>query len=150
MRKEIKKSTWVYGILTILWVMVIFSFSLQTGEESGGMSLALLVRGLGLLFPKLVETMNVDLWHLLLRKCAHFAEYFILGVLSWGTVKELKWGEKRFWIIGFCVSIAILDETLQCFISGRVGSVWDTLLDSTGALAGILILYFISRPKREV
>lgn len=148
MKKEMKKSAWFFGILTILWIMVIFSFSLQTGEDSGGMSLAILIKGLGAFFPNLVETMELELWHLLLRKCAHFVEYFILGILSFRTLRDIGWRRKEFVVIGFCVSVAIVDETLQRFVSGRVGSVWDMFLDSIGALTGILIVYFISRRKK--
>ena len=37
--------------------------------------------------------------------------------------------------------MAVLDETIQCFVPDRGSSIRDVLLDSGGVLTGMLLLY---------
>ena len=76
-------------IFTILWIMVIFSFSLQSGDESGKLSGGIVAWVVGLFFPE--DFTHIELVHFLVRKAAHFTEYFILGVLLSLTGREAKW-----------------------------------------------------------
>ena len=129
----------LYMCMTLLWVFVIFSFSLQNGEESGQLS--------GGIVSWVVETfsltrfMEIDTIHFLIRKMAHFTEYFILGTFVLLTLLQTKFSKKGLIGILFCMMIASCDETIQLFVGGRAGQLKDVLLDSTGSLCGILFLF---------
>jgi len=138
-------------IITILWVAVIFSFSLQPASTSSQVS-----RGVGhwlvdTFVPFLserLETMPVEqleLLHTLLRKAGHFSEYFILGILAVLTVLQTKLRYRRLSALFFCVLVAAVDETIQLFVSGRSGQVTDVMLDGVGALCGIAVLNILAR-----
>lgn len=124
--------------ISIAWIAVIFSFSLQSGDESGKLSGGIVAWFVGLFFPE--DFTHIELVHFLVRKAAHFTEYFILGVLLSLTVREAKW--KRIllapWIMGTCV--ACCDETIQLFSEGRAGMITDVMLDSSGVFIGCVVL----------
>ena len=97
---------------------------------------------LGLFMPGVLESPEkLELFHLILRKCAHFTEFMILGVLSSVALKYMHVGYRSIIGLGYCVLIASLDETLQLFVSGRAGSVQDVLIDGSGALVGVLVVF---------
>ena len=137
-----KNKRFIFITITLIWTAVIFSFSLQSGEVSGDLSGSVLEALLGFFMPGVLESPEkLELFHLILRKCAHFTQFMILGVLSSITLKHMKVGYKSIIGLGYCVLIASLDETLQLFVSGRAGRVQDVLIDSAGALAGIVIVF---------
>ena len=137
-----KNKRFIFITITLIWTAVIFSFSLQSGEVSGDLSGSVLEALLGFFMPGVLESPEkLELFHLILRKCAHFTEFMILGVLSSIALKYMQIGYKSIIGLGYCVLIASLDETLQLFVSGRAGRVQDVLIDSAGALAGIVIVF---------
>lgn len=125
-------------LMTILWTLIIFSFSLQSGEESGKLSSGIVAWVVSLFFPD--DFTHIELVHFLVRKAAHFTEYFILGVLLSLNVREAKWKKVLLapWILGTLV--ASCDETIQLFSDGRAGQITDVMLDSSGVLTGCVIL----------
>ena len=86
----------IFAILTLLWVAVIFSFSLQPGNVSGSLSGSFLRKVLEWFVPGVFEKLEtmpqeqLDMWHMILRKCAHFTEFAVLGVLSSLTLLQTK------------------------------------------------------------
>ena len=96
------------------------------------------------LWPSLSEA-QVDLIVFLVRKTAHLAEYALLALLLWRALGKPVKGEIRPWdwrLAGWAALGAALyactDEFHQSFVPSRLGSVWDVLLDTTGATAGML------------
>lgn len=145
----------IFLILTFIWSAVIFSFSLQPGEVSGDLSGSVLEKLLGFFMPGVLENPEqLELFHIILRKCAHFTEFMILGVLCSIALNCMKVGYKGVVGLGYCLFIASLDETLQLFVNGRAGRVQDVLIDSAGALTGILIVVitvqFMVRKKNRI
>ena len=137
-----KNKRFIFITITLIWTALIFSFSLQSGEVSGDLSGSVLEALLGFFMPGVLESPEkLELFHLILRKCAHFTEFMILGVLSSIALKYMQIGYKSIIGLGYCVLIASLDETLQLFVSGRAGRVQDVLIDSAGALAGIVLVF---------
>ena len=137
-----KNKRFIFITITLIWTAVIFSFSLQSGEVSGDLSGSVLEALLGFFMPGVLESPEkLELFHLILRKCAHFTEFMILGVLSSIALKYMQIGYKSIIGLGYCVLIASLDETLQLFVSGRAGRVQDVLIDSAGALVGIVVVF---------
>jgi VanZ family protein len=72
-------------------------------------------------------------WDLVLRKLAHAAEFAVLGALLLRAVGA----ERTAFALG--VAYAISDELHQLFVPGRVGSVWDVLIDAVGVAVGIAL-----------
>ena len=138
----------IFAILTLLWVAVIFSFSLQPGEVSGDLSGSFLRKVLEWFVPGVFEKLEtmpqeqLDMWHMVLRKCAHFTEFAVLGVLSGLTLLQTKVKWRGLSAMTFCLLIAAMDETLQLFVDGRAGRVLDVMIDGTGALVGIGVVFY--------
>lgn len=152
---RVEKKT-IYLLLALLWVAVIFSFSLQPASTSSQMS-----RGVGCWlvetfvpsFTEKLATMRVEkleFLHTLLRKAGHFSEYFILGILVALNVLQTKLRYRKLSALSFCVLVAAVDETIQLFVIGRSGQVSDVVLDGVGALCGIAVLMGAWRIYRKL
>ena len=110
------------------------------------------------------ETFTIP--EIVIRKSAHFFEYAVLGLeltilITINKAEPLSDDKKRglikriffFYPTAFIFSllVASLDETIQYF-TGRYSSVWDVLLDMTGASFSIGIYLLVSsliRKKRK-
>lgn len=75
----------------------------------------------------------------LIRKGAHFTEFFILGSLARKSSYDLK--NKTLLYLVFLVPI--IDETIQSFVPDRAMSVFDMGIDSLGIIAGIGVISLI-------
>jgi len=79
-----------------------------------------------------------------IRKCAHFTEYAVLGVLMYYLVLWYKNGKTAAEITYIlCTAYAASDELHQLFVSARSGQAKDVFIDSCGSLAGIIIIAII-------
>ncbi len=135
------------SVLTLAWMVLIFSMSSAKGEESGGMS-EKAVRLIGKTLYADFEEWEperqdafIEKLEFPLRKAAHFTEYMVLGLFMALTLKE--WGVRKhlFWIaLGLCALYAGSDELHQLFVSGRSGQILDVLIDTAGAAAGSVLL----------
>ena len=131
----------------------IFVFSCMPGEESGNTS-----RGFLMTLAHIVEEIthkdfsaeSIEAWHHFIRKCAHFTEYMVLGMtVVYAFGEKLKTVKRIIPVaLGLCAFYAATDEIHQHFVPKRVGTVSDVLLDSVGALTGIVIFLLITRKKR--
>ncbi len=144
---HINYSKWIFLILSLFWLGTIFSFSLQPADESGDAS-----KGFGRMLVELVapewsdeldemSPAQLEHWNHVLRKCAHFTEYLILGVLVTSTLYHMSVHRKVLAGIGLCGIAAAIDETIQLFVPGRSGQVSDVLLDCFGTFVGIVLVY---------
>ena len=111
------------------------------------MTIAHIVEGIT---HKSFTTESIEAWHHFVRKCAHFTEYAVLGMtVVYAFGEKLKTAGKILPVaLGLCAFYAATDEFHQHFVPNRMGSVSDVLLDSAGALTGIVILLLITRKKR--
>lgn len=78
----------------------------------------------------------------ILRKIAHFTEFFTLGMLlCWLTMlmKAKKW---ICWLLplGVGLTVACIDETIQIFVPGRGPGLRDVAIDTAGVALGICIV----------
>lgn len=77
----------------------------------------------------------------ILRKLAHFTEFFIQGLLLtlFFFLRERKGHNYAVYalLIGFLTALA--DEYIQQFVPGRAGMFQDVLLDFTGTVFGTII-----------
>jgi VanZ family protein len=93
--------------------------------------------------------------HFMIRKSGHFFGYGFIGVAWlrawWMTLPQSHFLEDTFLALIGTSLVASLDELHQTYLPNRTGSIWDVLLDCTGALTLQLIVYIylrILRPKR--
>lgn len=147
---------WRYsaGILALVWMCVIFSFSAQTKEESSAVSESLsyrMVSSTGHFFHWNLDEEQLkeiaDTIEYFVRKGAHMTEYAVLSVLIfiWLGLWEMILFRKC--TIAFLASAvyAASDEFHQLFVAGRSGRVSDVLIDSSGALLGVLLFVLFSK-----
>lgn len=138
-------------LVLFLWTYLIFSFSLQPADVSSNTSGGFISNVIGFFFPRILEYIEhmsveqLDMLHFFVRKCAHFTEYFILGILSFVSMLEIKDKKGYHFALVYCVSIACIDEIIQLFVDGRAGKFVDILLDSIGSVTGIFVLYLVLR-----
>ncbi len=87
---------------------------------------------------------SFDIWSFILRKMAHMFEFAVLTLLIFRILRQT---EKKhiYWDIGwafiFTVLYAVSDEYHQSFISGRVGTYRDVLIDSAGVLVASWLIF---------
>lgn len=129
----------------LVWMGVIFYFSHQSGDASMQLSDGIL-DSFESLFQNFLDYHTLSY---IVRKIAHFTEYFILGLLVYHLVKQYRCVSKKeiIWMILFCVIYAMSDEFHQVFIGGRSPKVFDVIIDSLGSSLSILILRLFQRGK---
>ena len=116
----------------LIWMIFIFIMSSFDASESSAQS-NIIVNFISNIF----NINNIELISLIIRKLAHFTEYFILGILTYNLIK--KYRKKYYIAIIICIIYAISDEIHQIFIPGRSCQITDILIDSIGAITAIYI-----------
>ncbi len=105
------------------------------------------------LIPGLAQT-QYDLMHHIIRKCAHFTEYFVFCVLLYRAVQAGRTGWRWGWGAGaflIAAGYAVSDEIHQAFVASRTASPYDSLLDSTGAFVALVVVWLWFRwPHKTV
>ncbi len=146
----------VFLVFTILWMALIFGMSSQNGDESGGLSekvTRVICKVVISNYENLSQTeqdLYISKLNYPVRKCAHMSEYCVLFMLMYGTVFYLtaKKRLRRIFPFAFTVLYAATDEIHQLFVGGRAGAFLDVLIDSSGALLGLLIIIIVGRIKK--
>lgn len=117
-----------------VWAAAIFLFS--TGYFGGENTSRFIIPFLRWLLPDASLEMLHRL-HYLIRKSAHFVEYFLLSLLVLRGVRGGATGWRWSWAVGallIAAGYAALDEFHQSFVPGRGAAARDMLLDSAGAI----------------
>lgn len=131
-------------LLVGLWMLLIFCFSHQPATQSSGLSTEVTEIILSIVDKVAPSaTIDLDLFHHIVRKNAHFFVYLILGILVINALRSLKYeniGNYKMIVLAIliCALYAASDEIHQLFILGRAGQLKDVLIDSAGAMVGIL------------
>lgn len=133
----------------VVWVAVIWGNSLVQGPQSSLESGAV-VQIVRPLFEA-VGVFDVSLMGIIVRKCAHFSEYAVLGVLSRGLFATLRRERGlRAWPRAALVGlVSVADECLQLMVPGRTGLPTDVLIDLTGLAAGALLAHLAGRLRHR-
>ena len=134
----------------ILWIAVIFINSSTIGASQ---NTSRIIRPLlEWLFPS-ADAAALDIYHGYIRKLAHFTEYGVLTFLAarafWLSSQNVL---RRFWYVHafvFAALIAAFDEYNQSFNNARTGSVYDVLIDVSGCLFAVAVLFIYKRRGRK-
>jgi VanZ family protein len=162
-------------LLVGLWVSVIWGQSLLAGADSSSESewfMDLVRRGAAWLYssdipvitrfldahPGILATLaDTDRLHFLIRKGAHFSEYFVLGLLVLNAVRRTlrSIASMALTLCMIWATVPGIDETIQRFVPGRAGMLRDVFIDMSGfgsavalCLPFLLIGSILSGPKR--
>ena len=135
-----KRRYWIW-LVTIVYTGIIFRFSAMKAVASQDLSSSFswwILQKLSV-FGLYGDVVRFDPW---VRKCAHFAEYTLLGILSGISVHTAPLVRPRILNFGILmVCIPVIDETIQKFTEGRACLVSDMVLDACGYLFGGLLIY---------
>lgn len=139
-------------LLTVLLAGIIFYMSSESATESGERSSSIVAAVIKIFFPEFDSLSSATQTELLLngdhilRKCTHFATYALLGGLvclsSLGFFASLPTHLCRSLLLS--ALYAASDEIHQSFVPGRGPAFTDVLLDSAGALCGILFILLVA------
>jgi VanZ family protein len=134
-----------YWAPPIIWMSTIFWFS--TDSFSGDNTGSLLWKVVSFIYPGVTREL-FDSIHFYVRKAGHFTEYAILALLlfrAFRSVARERW-RLRWALSSLLVAFlyASLDEYHQTFTRRRTGSVYDSLIDTSGAAAALVLLWFLS------
>lgn len=139
-----KKNRIIFSwILLVIWMIFIFYMSAQPDDISNSQS--------GFVI-KLLQSIGIDssgnnigLLTTIVRKGAHFSEYAILGLLSYNVMKNY-FTKKRARIVAVLIVFfyACSDEFHQLFVSGRAGKITDVIIDTSGGIFSVLVIWMIN------
>jgi len=102
------------------------------------------------LIPSLTDD-QFDFIHHIIRKSAHFSEYFVFCILVYRGMRGDRTGWRWSWALsalGVAAGYSILDEVHQAFVVSRTASAYDSLLDSIGAFFAVAALWLWFRWRK--
>jgi len=137
----------------LVWLCVIFSASSDhLSFQRSSRIIGPIVRWL---FPHLSDE-AVHALVVLVRKCAHVAEYGVLALLFWRALRKppapqappWQWSQAGL-ALALVALYAAADELHQAFVPSRQASAGDVLLDTLGGALGLLCLWAVGRFRRR-
>jgi VanZ family protein len=128
-----------YWLPVLVWLFVIFFFS--TDRFSSGNTSRILFPVLTFFFPRL-SIQEFEIWHHVIRKCAHVMAYFLLSTLTYRCLKHerIDLVQARLTTMSFILVVAILDEVHQGMTAYRTPSPLDVGYDCLGAVWALLLI----------
>ncbi len=133
------------------WMAVVFVMSTDIGAASHtGRFLIPVLRWID---PD-ISAQGIQVAIMAVRKSAHFFEYAVLSILILRAfsiaravpMERWSWTTASLALIG-SVAYAASDEIHQLFVASRGPSVHDVLIDSTGAAAGLALVFLWQRAR---
>lgn len=156
-----------FSFLPAIFIMyMIYSFSADNGAVSSALSYKVSHK----MIEVVNESGNLGMSHSQVnhyaqrinprvRKLAHMTEYAALAIAI--AFPLYVYGLRGIWLTivvgGICFGYAYLDEYHQVYVTGRVSSKKDVIIDATGALFGIIFVRILGftgrvtlfRPKKK-
>lgn len=132
-------------VALVAWVAVIWGHSLVAGPQSSAESGFFV----GLLRPILLAlgVAGEESMSFVVRKCAHFTEYAVLGVLVVQNLR-VRWPRLRArapLLVAAAACVPFVDEWIQLSVPGRAGALRDVLLDLSGLATGLVLTVLFQR-----
>ena len=125
-------------ILVILWMIFIFVMSSFDATSSSNQSNFIVD-----IITSIINIKDIGLLSLIIRKLAHFIEYFILGISVINFIT--RYDKKIIIAILLCIIYATSDEIHQIFVPGRSCQIIDIMIDSLGSIMGIYLYKLITK-----
>ena len=141
-----KKSKYI--ILTIIWMGFIFCMSNQPANISKELSqnIEKLLNSTPIIGNILSDILNSANSQFIVRKSAHIILFCFL------VIYEIKKNVKISTVVSFGITFiyACIDEIHQLFIPGRGSQIRDVLIDSIGAIMGLIFINLIFMLKNRI
>lgn len=134
----------------VLWAALLFigSSDLLSASHTSGF----LRKPLHWFFPGVSEATLIAI-HFTLRKLAHFTEYAILALLAARALRSSSHEtlRHRWFLISlvFVALYALSDEFHQSFVSTRMASIFDSLIDTAGGLTALIVVAIRGRGQNR-
>lgn len=125
-------------LLVILWMIFIFIMSSFDASSSSNQSNFIVD-----IITSIINIKDTELLSFIIRKLAHFTEYFILGILVINLIT--RYDKKIIIAILLCIIYATSDEIHQIFVPGRSCQITDIMIDSLGSIMGIYLYKLITK-----
>ena len=124
-------------LISMVFICLVFIFIMSSENGSESMSTTI----------KVSNVINIGSFYMI-RKSAHFIEFFILEVFILLMISSFKIIDFKCFILSilFCLLYAISDEVHQLFVINRSASIIDVLIDYTGSFFGsifFMLFYYI-------
>lgn len=129
-------------LLVILWMIFIFVMSSFDATSSSNQSNFIVG-----IITSIINIKDTGLLSLIIRKLAHFIEYFILGILVINFIT--RYDKKIIIAILLCIIYATSDEIHQIFVPGRSCQITDIMIDSLGSIMGIYLCKLITKKCKK-
>jgi VanZ family protein len=139
----------------LIWMAVIFAGSSDLGSSR---RTSRIIGPILRWFNPEVREETIQAVQGVVRKSAHVTEYGILAMLAWRArradrglkvlLKDWRWRE-AWMVLLFCALYAGTDELHQKFVATRQAHPLDVVIDSFGALCGLLAIWVIGRWKKR-
>ncbi|MBZ9684888.1 VanZ family protein [Clostridium estertheticum] len=143
------KKKYINWLLVIGWMIIIFLFSSQPGEVSSENNkfVIYVFKLVGLDLNSILGTLS----DFIVRKAAHFTEYFILYILLYRAINTKKNGDFKVFTLSLLMVFlyACSDEFHQAFVPGRGPAFRDVLVDTCGGLTAFLTIYICVTLKKR-
>ena len=151
------RSKWlvlIHWMVALGWTALVLKLSVQTGEETTGLSLGIIDRILSWL-PGLTKLWDYHVLHALLRKGAHVAVFGIWGLAvataASTTVDIVKgnWKKAVIAVLLLCAVIAVMTEVVKLGIPGRHLDWGEAVLNVISTWAGVGLVALVRRLAQQ-
>ena len=136
----------VMRILFTFFLAATIVFIFMNSAEIGSLSTLRSARVTAFLNGALAKmNVGITLTEQMVRKLAHFAEYFLLGFWLMLTLRVYTRRLLAFiaWPLLGGLATAVLDEFFQTMVAGRTGQVSDIMINFAGVLLGLCVALFL-------
>ncbi len=142
-------------IAVILWMALIFASAAQPADATNHLSVGvtkMILQNKAAVSLGVIGSENaVTLFNFIIRHLAHFFLFFVLGMLVTNALRAIKESargrrgtDRRFLLpTVICFAYAVNDEIHQMFVPGRDSDIKDVLIDTAGAILGIMIYLIV-------
>lgn len=155
---ELKPYKFISFVPAMVIIVGIFCFSSQNALESSSLSGGVVENLFHLVeklfnwnLPQQDRIQWLELFETVIRKAAHMTVYAMLGAAVAYSLHVHKFPRPKLIFLTeiFCMFYATTDEIHQLFVPGRSGQITDVLIDSIGAMIGIILLLIVKKGVRH-
>lgn len=134
-------------LLVIVFMVIIFIFSSDKAADSDQKSRFVIY--ILNIFGINIESVFGNLANFVVRKAAHFTEYFIFYLLVFNALYN-DFNKKTSLCLAllFVFIYASTDEFHQLFVPGRTGRFRDVIIDTSGGTLGLILMNIFVRKKK--
>ena len=146
MIKHIRTKRIICLALIVIWMIIVFMFSRENGQESGNTSKNVTIKIVDIItsYKEITENEKMEIvekTHPVIRKLAHFTLYTIGGILIINYTDKLDLNQRKKIIYAITIGglYATSDEIHQYFVPSRAMQIKDICIDTAGVITGTAI-----------